>query len=262
MQIPMPGYRKDTLVRRLALAKLRELRRAGMSYREIAKRFALSAAAAELAAGSFAFRLPPERLLAPDRASDPAVQEDHAAFLRALDALEQGLAIFDLSGAPLHLNRPLRRLLDDDSAGARLQQELNAFARSMWDLVRVRGLVCDGSVVEELEVRPVPLENDPYHLRGSYLGLDLFGRGGSVLVTVHRPGPLPLSEGALRERFGLSRQQYRVALLLVEGVSNTEIAEKLCISPHTARRHTEHILHKLGVRSRAECAARILLSER
>jgi hypothetical protein len=49
-----------------------------------------------------------------------------------------------------------------------------------------------------------------------------------------------------------------VALLLAEGKSDAEIARELVISWHTARRHVEKVLLKLGVHSRAEAGARIL----
>ena len=50
---------------------------------------------------------------------------------------------------------------------------------------------------------------------------------------------------------GLSERESIVALCLVDGMTNKEIAQRLSISPHTARRHTESILRKLGVSSRA-----------
>jgi DNA-binding CsgD family transcriptional regulator len=54
----------------------------------------------------------------------------------------------------------------------------------------------------------------------------------------------------LQERFGLTRRQGEVALLLCERRRNSEIAKLLSISPNTARHHTESVLLKLGVRSR------------
>jgi len=50
---------------------------------------------------------------------------------------------------------------------------------------------------------------------------------------------------------GLSDRESVVALCLVDGMSNKEIAQRLSISPHTARRHTESILRKLGISTRA-----------
>lgn len=82
--------------------------------------------------------------------------------------------------------------------------------------------------------------------------------GGPLLVTLEQPPPEPLSDEALAARCGLSKKESRIARLLVEGRSNAEIAHRLFISPHTARRHTERILRKLGAHSRTEVVGRLL----
>jgi len=72
----------------------------------------------------------------------------------------------------------------------------------------------------------------------------------AVLVVVERPArDLPTGE-RLSRRFGLSPREAQVALLLAERRSNSEIARALGISPHTAKRHTERVLGKLGVSTR------------
>jgi len=43
--------------------------------------------------------------------------------------------------------------------------------------------------------------------------------------------------------------------LLVEGLTNTQIAGKLYVSPSTIKSHVSNILSKLGVASRTEAAA-------
>lgn len=55
----------------------------------------------------------------------------------------------------------------------------------------------------------------------------------------------------------LSRREREVALLVAEGLTNREIAERLFISERTAEGHVEQIRNKLGCRSRAEVAAQI-----
>jgi DNA-binding CsgD family transcriptional regulator len=78
-----------------------------------------------------------------------------------------------------------------------------------------------------------------------------------VSVTLDAPPALPDSE-AVRARHGLTKREAEVALLLAEGLSNAEIAERLFVSPHTARHHVENVLSKLGINSRAAVAARLL----
>jgi DNA-binding CsgD family transcriptional regulator len=55
----------------------------------------------------------------------------------------------------------------------------------------------------------------------------------------------------------LSRREREVAALLREGLSNREIADRLVISPATAKVHVRHIYEKLGIRNRAEAVARL-----
>jgi NarL family two-component system response regulator LiaR len=47
-----------------------------------------------------------------------------------------------------------------------------------------------------------------------------------------------------------------VLALMVEGLNNTEIAEKLVVSPSTIKSHVSHILRKLDVTSRMDVTSR------
>jgi DNA-binding response OmpR family regulator len=69
------------------------------------------------------------------------------------------------------------------------------------------------------------------------------------------PAPAQLSDEELRGRFGLTARQISVARLLGEGYSNAEIAQQLSVSYFTARNHTEQVLAKLGVATRAAVGA-------
>jgi DNA-binding response OmpR family regulator len=77
--------------------------------------------------------------------------------------------------------------------------------------------------------------------------------GGAAADAASKPGPL--SDDALRERYSLTARQIEVVRLLAEGCSNAEIATRLEMSYYTARNHTEQVLGKLGVSSRAAVGA-------
>jgi DNA-binding NarL/FixJ family response regulator len=49
-----------------------------------------------------------------------------------------------------------------------------------------------------------------------------------------------------------------VLALMVEGLGNAEIAERLFVSPRTAAHHVSAILAKLDARTRAEAVSRAL----
>lgn len=59
----------------------------------------------------------------------------------------------------------------------------------------------------------------------------------------------------------LTPREHQVLTLLVEGLTNPEIAERLTISRSTARAHVSNILSKLGVSNRAEAIALALRQE-
>jgi DNA-binding CsgD family transcriptional regulator len=81
--------------------------------------------------------------------------------------------------------------------------------------------------------------------------------GDSLLMPVGKsPAAVPPAVH-LQAEHGMTRREIEVAVLLSEGCSNRTIAHRLGISPHTARHHTQRVLAKLGVHSRAEAGARL-----
>ncbi len=59
---------------------------------------------------------------------------------------------------------------------------------------------------------------------------------------------------------GLTPRQLEVAVLVAQGLTNRQIAERLVVTERAAAAHVEHILNKLGVGSRTQIA--VWISER
>jgi DNA-binding CsgD family transcriptional regulator len=75
--------------------------------------------------------------------------------------------------------------------------------------------------------------------------------------TPGRGGFAPARTAYLQMQFGLTARETEVAMLLAQGRSNVAIAKALGISTHTARHHTQRVLGKLKVHSRAEAGAKL-----
>jgi DNA-binding CsgD family transcriptional regulator/class 3 adenylate cyclase len=73
--------------------------------------------------------------------------------------------------------------------------------------------------------------------------------GATPSAVEHAPGPLSAASSPL------SRREREIALLIVRGSSNRQIADELSISPATVERHVSNIFNKLGYHSRAQIAA-------
>jgi DNA-binding NarL/FixJ family response regulator len=56
---------------------------------------------------------------------------------------------------------------------------------------------------------------------------------------------------SLAELLMLTKREQEVAVLIGQGLSNKEIAERLYVSVRTVTCHLERIYHKLGLRSRS-----------
>lgn len=68
-----------------------------------------------------------------------------------------------------------------------------------------------------------------------------------------------VSRNAFREQHAnLTRREYEVLKLVVDGKSNNQIAKKLTISEHTAKAHVCNIIQKLVVDDRTQAAVKAL----
>jgi len=82
-------------------------------------------------------------------------------------------------------------------------------------------------------------------IRGAYAGRPTLSPGATeALIQAARQEPAPGHDLTPREK--------EVLILIVEGLNNSAIAERLFISRSTAKAHVSNILSKLGVTNRAE----------
>jgi DNA-binding NarL/FixJ family response regulator len=172
----------------------------------------------------------------------------------ALDTLSEGLLVADVAGRSLHANVAWMRLMSADREGERLRREAQELAgqlgayRSSKRLRPGLPLCCE---------RTVRTASATYRLRGSVVAEHVLTPQQAVLVVLERVTPELPSASRLSERFRLTPREAMVALLLALGRSNAAVAAELGTTERTARAHTEKVLLKLGLHSRAEVGFRV-----
>lgn len=212
-----------------------------------------------------------------DRHGDLYSRELCRAVAAALDGADDGVWVTDRQGGLLFQNGTLRSMLAADAERRAVEETIAdvrhaVVARS--DILSIAAAETErqsggaSSMVGRpvastttlrpavtVQVRTTALE---YRVRGTIAHYAEAGRTESlVVVWVRKCRPRNLTLDALRDRFGLTPREVRVAALLGARSGSREIAEALGISRHTARRHAEAVLRKLGVHSRSEVAERL-----
>lgn len=171
--------------------------------------------------------------------------------LSALDRLALPALVLNAQERVLHQTPALAEALAGDVEAELLREAVLEVGRTVCGLLRGSRFGAAPELVREARTA-----SGRYRVRGCLHGEG--GAGALVLVALERLTPRPRPEAELRELFGLTAAEARVAMLLARGLSNAEIAAELSVSPHTVRRHTERSFQKLGVRTRAEVASRVL----
>jgi DNA-binding CsgD family transcriptional regulator len=165
-----------------------------------------------------------------------------------MDRLGLAISLWTLDGKEMHQSPAMTDALAGAHDGERLTHEVLQIV----DAVRRGETATLPKSKEQAAVvsGELALAGGEYFVSGA---LHAMGAGDPPLIVISLLGGRTACVTAddLCNRWGLTRSESRVALLLAEGLSNREIADRLSVSDSTTRRHTERVLAKLGVSSRA-----------
>lgn len=78
----------------------------------------------------------------------------------------------------------------------------------------------------------------------------------AALVARHRRAPVEDAAAPVASH-PLTPREHEVVMLVAEGLTNAQIAERLWIAPGTVRRHLQNAFAKLGVHTRTAAVARL-----
>ncbi len=100
-------------------------------------------------------------------------------------------------------------------------------------------------------LKNVPIDKLAEAIRSAYFGQPTLAPEATTALIKIKTGPLKLGRD-------LTPREREVLALVVEGLSNEEIAAQLTISPATARHHVSACIKKLGASNRTQAAARAI----
>lgn len=165
----------------------------------------------------------------------------HVSAMAVLDAAAIPAALLDAAGRWIHRTPAFATELDSiaPTQRAALHEALSQLA-------------CD-SIANAGRPAATALERRAPELTLHGLTVSAVVVGSDALLRI-RPRRRQSDQRALSQA-SLTRREVEVAVLIAAGRSSKQIAAELEISWHTVRRHTENILKKLEVDSRAELAA-------
>jgi DNA-binding CsgD family transcriptional regulator/GAF domain-containing protein len=169
---------------------------------------------------------------------------------RTVRELERARAALDLAGVAVVVSDPTVPDLELNAAGRRLLSGIvDGDGRVLELLARPAG--------EERHVRRLAVELTGGGAGELYAHLERFGgpEGGLVAVLELRGAHERIPAHRLA---GLTPRERDVATLVVDGLTDREIAAQLSLSRHTVGQYTGQIYRKLGVRSRGELIALLL----
>lgn len=167
-----------------------------------------------------------------------------------LDQFDRPIFVFDDSLQLLYLNNRAKDITAADGHEDRLSVIRDAAAqaieqaRSLPEGEPPKGIKCNlGDHLFLVEASQVKVPDGPDHW---------------IVVAVDLTDHLRASLRLAMVTLGLSSREQEICMMLVAGLTNSEIAEKLFISEFTVKDHVKNIFEKIGVANRSEVAAALL----
>jgi DNA-binding CsgD family transcriptional regulator len=175
----------------------------------------------------------------------------------ALDAADAAAWVFTPTADVLsHRNESARLLMARDAQRCAVEAAVTRLARELGQSVDCKKTGRSSALPVDA-TSCVRTPTAAYSIRGCRVAAGRLAPGPSILVVVRRTTPAPPDAAELQARHGLTRRELEVAELVWGGFATAEVAIRLGISIHTARRHMERLYRKLGVHSHAD-AHRVL----
>ncbi len=197
------------------------------------------------------------------------VVEERDALADSIDRLTTGVVILDGEGKILHANRAARELAATND-GLTLTRLGPAGARS-GDTSSLRKRISEacsseGSIWCNSPCRAIRLERPSGRRSLEVLAVPL-RRAASPIG--HRAGKVALfitdpeleatpPNGWLRQLYGLTRAEARIAVSLANGLSLTETADRLSVTRNTVRTHLQRAMSKTDTRRQGELIGLVL----
>ncbi|HSU95066.1 MAG TPA: helix-turn-helix transcriptional regulator [Gemmatimonadaceae bacterium] len=174
-----------------------------------------------------------------------------AALGQLFDSIESALACFDAAGNVVQQNLAMTKLLSAEPEHDRLLAQMRAAANTLGASLR-RATRHAYSDTPASPWRDLSTAARHYRLSASLLPAGLLAPQSMIVVALDPLDQQQRSDTELRATYALTSREIQIARLLATRHHTPEIADLLGISVHTARRHTEHVLMKLGVHSREQ----------
>ncbi|THD64280.1 helix-turn-helix transcriptional regulator [Phenylobacterium sp.] len=189
-----------------------------------------------------------------------AVRRENDELATVFERSTHGLFLLDTDGRVRRANDVGERLAGEPEGLRVADQRLTA--RNLTEARRLHALIatagandpgrrCGGSMALATPGRRSPLSITVAPIRGEHLAVGDTGPSILVCVTDLEAG-VRLPEQKLRDLFGLTAAETRLALAMFEGLTQREAAERFSLSLNTVHVQLARVFEKTGVKRQAE----------